>query len=107
MGFDFCCSDKSLLYLEALVLSRTQVKYVNGIGVDVHDWGGGAMIVKDTSNLPFMDETFDTITLIACLNHIPYREAVLRETHRLIKPGGQLIITMIDPILGDIGHTLW
>jgi len=82
-------------------------RYGSGVGVDVHDWGGGAMVVRDSSNLPFADRTFDTVSLIACLNHIPYREAVLHEVKRLLKPGGRLIITMINPILGKIGHAIW
>lgn len=81
--------------------------YGNGVGVDIHEWGGGALVVEDSSNLPFEAACFDTITLIACLNHIPYRTAVLREARRLLKQGGRLIITMIDPVLGAIGHALW
>ncbi len=82
-------------------------RYGNGIGVDVVDWGGGVMVVEDTSRLPFENESFDTITFIACLNHIPYREAALREARRLIRPDGRLIITMINPLLGDFGHAIW
>lgn len=81
--------------------------YGTGIGVDVFDWGGGALVVENTSQLPFEDQTFDTVTLIACLNHIPYRQAVLREVKRLLKPDGKLIMTMINPFLGNIGHTIW
>jgi SAM-dependent methyltransferase len=82
-------------------------RYGNGIGVDVYDWGGGSLIVEDSSRLPFADHTFDTITFIASLNHIPNRRAALREARRLIKPDGQLLITMINPILGAIGHAIW
>jgi len=82
-------------------------EYGSGIGVDIFDWGGGAIVVKDTSKLPYPDESFDTITFIACLNHIPNRAEVLKEAHRLLKPSGKLIITMIDPILGNIGHAIW
>lgn len=82
-------------------------RYGNGVGIDVHDWGGGATIVEDTSRLPFEDGSFDTVAFVACLNHIPYREAVLREAKRLLKPGGRLIITMINPLLGGIGHAIW
>jgi SAM-dependent methyltransferase len=82
-------------------------RYGNGVGVDVVEWGGGAMVVEDTSALPFEDGSFDTITLIACLNHIPYREAVIRECRRLLSSAGQLVITMINPVLGDIGHAIW
>jgi len=82
-------------------------RYHNGVGVDVHDWGNGVVVVDDTSKLPFEDASFDAITFIACLNHIPYREAALQEARRLLKPDGRLIITMINPLLGDFGHAIW
>lgn len=87
--------------------NRLVQRYGNGIGVDVHDWGGGALIVENSANLPFPDESFDTVTFLASLNHIPYREEVLREAYRLLKPGGRLIVTMINPFLGWIGHRIF
>ncbi len=82
-------------------------RYGNGIGVDVYDWGYGTVVVEDTSQLPFESYSFDTITCVASLNHIPNRQDVLLEIKRLLKPGGKLIITMINPFLGDIGHKIW
>lgn len=82
-------------------------RYGNGIGVDVVEWGGGALVVKNTARLPFKNSSFDTITFIACLNHIPNRLEVLNEARRLLKPDGKIIITMINPILGNIGHAIW
>ena len=81
--------------------------YGYGTGIDVFDFGGGAMIVEDTRQLPFDDESFETITFLACLNHIPYRQEVLNEALRLLKPGGKVIATMISPLLGTIGHKIW
>ena len=81
--------------------------YGNGIGVDIFDWGAGSIIVNKTSELPFRNESFDTITFLACLNHIPYRQDVLIEATRLLRPGGKVIITMINPILGNFGHFIW
>jgi SAM-dependent methyltransferase len=81
--------------------------YGNGIGVDVYDVPGGATIVDDSRKLPFEDASFDTITFIACLNHIPCREEVLREAFRLLRPEGRVIATMISPSLGAIGHAIW
>ncbi len=78
-----------------------------GEGVDIHDWGGEALVVEDTSSLPYGDASFDTITLLASFNHIPNREDVLLEMRRLVREDGRLIITMINPILGGIGHCLW
>jgi len=82
-------------------------RYGNGDGVDIFDWGNGVKVVENTSDLPYEDESFDTVTLVACLNHIPYREAVLVEANRVLKPVGKLSLTIINPILGEIGHVIW
>lgn len=82
-------------------------RHGDGVGVDVHDWSGGVVVVKDSSKLPFEDASFDTITFVACLNHIPNRMETLKEARRLIRPGGSLIITMIGPLIGGIGHKIW
>lgn len=82
-------------------------RYGQGIGVDVFDWGGGAIVVEDTSSLPFDDCSFDTVSFLACLNHTPYRGAALREARRLLALHGGLIITMIKLVLGSIGHAVW
>jgi SAM-dependent methyltransferase len=77
------------------------------IGVDVHPWPG-ADAVCDTTQLPFPDRRFDTITMLACLNHIPLsrRDRVLQEARRVLKDEGQLVITMINPVVGFFTHTI-
>lgn len=79
----------------------------DSVGVDVHDFGGGAVIVPDTRDLPFEDASFDTATFVACLNHIPYREDALREAHRVLRPGGRVVATMIGRLIGTVGHKIW
>src|SRR5262249_54791920 len=51
----------------------------DGIGVDVYPWPNVDLVVEDTAKLPFPDNAFDTITFVACINHIPNRLEVLRE----------------------------
>jgi SAM-dependent methyltransferase len=75
-----------------------------GLGVDVFDWGGQDLLIKDTSKLPFPSEIFDAVTMIACINHIPNREKVLMEAHRLLKPDGRLVFTNLNPFLSRIWH---
>jgi len=88
-------------------LNNLVKKHGQGVGVDIFDWGGGALVVEDSACLPFPDAEFDTVSLVACLNHIPNRLGVLKEAERLLKPGGRLIVTMINPLLGGLGHKIW
>lgn len=76
----------------------------DGIGIDVYDFGGADRIVQDTSSLDYADGSFETISFIACLNHIPNRQAVLQEAHRLLSPNGHILLTMIPPRLSAIWH---
>lgn len=76
----------------------------DGIGVDVYDWGDVDLVVDDTSKLPYENSSFDTITFVACLNHIPNRKDVLKESVRLLKPGGQIVLTNLTPIISAIWH---
>lgn len=76
-------------------------------GVDVVDWGGGCVIVDSSAQLPFPDASFDTVTFIACINHIPERVAALKEARRVLRPGGRVILTMIGRWIGQIGHKIW
>ena len=80
--------------------------YGSGVGVDVYDWGGVDYVVEDSARLPFQDASFDTVTIIAALNHISNREEVLTECKRLLTSDGRLIITMISPRISAVWHSL-
>jgi len=47
--------------------------------------------------LPFPDESFDAIFCNDAINHLPGRLEVLRDWHRVLRPGGRLLFT--DPIV--------
>jgi 2-polyprenyl-3-methyl-5-hydroxy-6-metoxy-1,4-benzoquinol methylase len=84
----------------------------SAIGVDVHEQAiktanslaaaralaGRAEFrtIDATGPLPFAAATFDAITCIDAINHLPDRTRVLAEWSRLLKPGGRLLFT--DPI---------
>lgn len=77
-----------------------------GTGVDVYQWGKVDLVVEDSSSLPFENETYDTVAIIASLNHIPNRSMVLSEAYRLLKPGGKIVLTMIPPGIAWVWHLL-
>jgi ubiquinone/menaquinone biosynthesis C-methylase UbiE len=77
------------------------------VGVDVIDWGGDTLKIASSDSLPFEAESFDTVAFVACLNHIPERIGALREAHRVLKPGGLVVATMIGRRIGDVGHAIW
>lgn len=78
----------------------------DGIGVDVYQWEDVDLVVDDSSKLPFRDQEFDTVTIIAALNHIPNREEVLKEAYRVLRSEGQIIITMLPPLISTLWHVL-
>ena len=75
-----------------------------GTGVDVYPWPGLDLLVDNTAQLPFLDRAFDTISFVACLNHIPNRVDVLREAKRLLQPGGIVLVTNLTPGLSRLWH---
>jgi SAM-dependent methyltransferase len=55
--------------------------------------------------LPFPDGSFDAVSCIDAINHLPDRTRVIKEWARVLKPGGRLLFT--DPIVvtGPLTHT--
>lgn len=80
--------------------------YGNGVGVDVAEWEGCDKVIKDAAQLPFADKSFDTVSFLACLNHIPNRNDAVKEAARVLKSDGRIIVTMITPKLGKFIHRL-
>ncbi|MEK6769188.1 MAG: methyltransferase domain-containing protein [Gemmatimonadota bacterium] len=59
----------------------------------------------DARRLPYADHVFDAAYLIGVLGEIPDGVAALRELHRVLKPGGRLLIAelAIDPDFVALG----
>lgn len=51
-------------------------------------------VFADAARLPFGDATFQTITLLEVLEHVTYPDLVLSEAHRVLVPGGTLLLSM-------------
>ncbi|TQM32430.1 ubiquinone/menaquinone biosynthesis methyltransferase [Nocardia bhagyanarayanae] len=56
----------------------------------------------DAARLPFDDETFDGITEGYLLRNVEDLEGVLREQHRVLKPGGRIVVLETCPPSGPV-----
>jgi SAM-dependent methyltransferase/uncharacterized protein YbaR (Trm112 family) len=87
--------------LETLVLSigggpgRENPRVIN-VNLDAFD---SVDIVADGTNLPLVDESVDTVTCNAVIEHVPDPITLIGEIHRVLKPGGyaQLMVPFIFP----------
>lgn len=91
----------------ALELGVSAEDAETSVGIDVVEWGGGVLRVETPARLPFAQQSFDTVSFVACINHIPERRDALDEARRLLRPDGRLLLTMIGRFVGGLGHRLW
>ena len=49
-------------------------------------------------NLPFTDESFDAVISVRVLHHIPSPQPLISEAHRVLKPGGYLILEFANKL---------
>ena len=79
-----------------------------GMGIDVHRYDslGEDQVFADLTRCPFEDGSFDSVTLIATIHHIPrsQRDVELAEIHRVLRPGGNLIVTQAIPLAEILVH---
>lgn len=80
----------------------------NGVGVDVFKYDGltDDNIVEDMTKMPFENCSFNSVTFIASLNHVPKknRDKELLEAYRVLKDGGNVIVTMPCALAGILIH---
>jgi SAM-dependent methyltransferase len=68
-------------------------------GVDVEEaaafgYRNPAVVYYDGRVLPFPDASFDAVLCTEVIEHIPDPAETIREMHRVLKPGGLLLVTL-------------
>lgn len=56
----------------------------------------GRFEVVDAENLPFPDESFDHVYSYGVIHHSPNTEAIVKEMHRVLRPGGTLCVMVYN-----------
>ncbi|MCW6035879.1 class I SAM-dependent methyltransferase [Spirulina subsalsa FACHB-351] len=66
--------------------------------------------LKLDHQLPFPDQSFEIVTMLAVLEHIEHEQAILQEIYRVLIPNGKLILTVpslwSQPILEFLAYRL-
>lgn len=103
-----CYQDRSLPYFrgDLLDLGCGRAPFFNlyadlvdsAIGVDwsesPHELRHADVIANLGNGIPFRDGTFDTVLASDLLEHLPDTSLALRECHRVLEPGGHLILNV-------------
>ena len=62
-------------------------------------------VVDAGKRLPFPDSSFDAITCIDAINHLPDRFRVIMDWARLLKPGGRVLFTDSTVVTGPLTNS--
>jgi len=116
-GYEFIADGKSVLdygcfngtFLKKLGASG---KNVRAVGVDknrdIVEASNSPNIIHIKDLLPFANESFDVVTIFEVLEHVHDQAFVLNELHRVLKPGGRIIISVPQQYLFSfLDHGNW
>jgi len=90
---DLACGDNRLVR-----------RHGSGVGVDIAKYANVDVVCSDFSRLPFRDDQFDTVTIVAALNYFDHPEAALREVRRVLAPDGTLLVTFLNKTISRLWH---
>lgn len=98
---DIGCNNGNLAFLlRKQGVSPEQLDY---IGIDIAEESiecaqyrnicGSVFQVGSASELHFPDESFDAVTLVEVIEHLPDQARAIREAVRVLKPGGLILLS--------------
>lgn len=76
--------------IDRLTTERNRAFYIKNHNIELIKFN-----IAKGERFPFEDSTFDVVTMLAVFEHIKHKALLrlLREIHRVLKPGGRLLVT--------------
>ncbi|MCM8801403.1 MAG: class I SAM-dependent methyltransferase [Candidatus Omnitrophica bacterium] len=66
----------------------------NAVKIARQDFPGHFYLVADANKIPFKDNCFDSVICSEVLEHVEYPDALISEFNRILRPKGELILTV-------------
>ena len=108
---DICSSWVSHYPLEFPdVMGKICATGMNALELQFNDQLTGGYIAKDLNEdptLPYKDNSFDVVTCVVSIDYLIYPIEVLREIHRVLKPGGKVIISQSNRCFPSKAVAMW
>jgi 2-polyprenyl-3-methyl-5-hydroxy-6-metoxy-1,4-benzoquinol methylase len=101
-GFFLFSASRAGYTAKGIEMSQDAAEYaIREFGLDVE--------AKPFEELRFAENRFDVVTLWQVLEHVPYPLMILKEVHRILKPGGLLVVSTpnIEGIPAKILRERW
>lgn len=80
------CVDLSHQMAQRAKAKRDRVRHL------AEEMGAVRITLADSEHLPFTDSSIDYVTCANSFHHYPHPEGVVREMHRVLKPGGTALV---------------
>lgn len=88
---DIGCADR---WLESYVPKACEYIGLDYLATGKKLYGARPDVFGDASQLPFCDHAFDAVAMLEVLEHLQRPSQALSEISRVLKPGGQLLLTI-------------
>ena len=69
--------------------------------------GFKAADLNQDPNLPYKDNSFDVVTCVVSIDYLIEPISVLKEVHRVLRPGGQVIISQSNRCFPSKAIAMW
>ena len=92
-------------YVAGLDASELQIAMARRILAERIAAGTAEIVLGDAAALSWEDDRFSAVTSIDAMKFVPDPPRVLAEMHRVLRPGGRVVITMGDNSKALLGRT--